>query len=75
MTMVSGFELTLNFATLYLDKTQSLYFSRWRSVSIMGYKIFMTSFKILKSLWIFELIVKKIHINYKIFSQTSIFLL
>jgi hypothetical protein len=38
----------------------------------MGYKIFMTSFKILKLLWISELIVKKININYKIFSQTSI---
>jgi hypothetical protein len=38
----------------------------------MDHKIFMNYVKILKFL---EVIVKKIHINYKIYSQTSIFLL
>jgi hypothetical protein len=37
----------------------------------MSCKIFMNFAKILKLLWIFEVIVKKIHINYKIYSQTS----
>jgi hypothetical protein len=31
--------------------------------------------KILKLLWIFEVIIKKIHISYKMYPQTSIFLL
>ena len=42
----------------------------------MNCKIFMNFVKILKILlWIFEVIVNQIHINYKIYSQTSIFLL
>jgi hypothetical protein len=32
----------------------------------------MNFVKILKLLWIFEVIVTKIHINYKVYSQTSI---
>jgi hypothetical protein len=55
-------------------------FSKWRIVFIMNskvfmnfVKIFMNFVKILKLLWVFEVIVKKIHINYKIYSQTSNF--
>jgi hypothetical protein len=41
----------------------------------MSCKIFMNFIKFLKLLLIFEVIVKKIHINYKMYSQTSICLL
>ena len=41
----------------------------------MGYDIFMTFVKFLKLSWISEVIVKKIHINYKRYLQTSILLL
>jgi hypothetical protein len=41
----------------------------------MSSKIFMHFVKILKLLWIFEVIVKKIDINYKMYPQTSAFLL
>jgi hypothetical protein len=39
----------------------------------MSCKIFMNFVKILRLLWIFKVIVKKIHINYQIYSQTSNF--
>jgi hypothetical protein len=39
----------------------------------MSCKIFMNFVKILKLVWIYEVLVEKIHINYKIYSQTSIF--
>jgi hypothetical protein len=38
----------------------------------MGYENIMTIVKIFKLLWMFEVIVKKIHINYKIYSQNTI---
>jgi hypothetical protein len=41
----------------------------------MSCKIFMNFVKDLKLLWIFEVIVKEIHIYYKVNPQTSIFLL
>jgi hypothetical protein len=76
MTVESGFPLTLNFATLYLDKIQSLHFWQMKEcIYIMRCKIFMNFVKILKLLWIFEVIVKKIHINYNMYPQTSIFAL
>jgi hypothetical protein len=71
MTVGWDLPLTLNFATLYVGKIES----RWRIVFIMSCKIFMNFVKILKLLWIFEVIVKKIHINYKVYLQTSILLL
>jgi hypothetical protein len=37
----------------------------------VSYKTFMNFVKILKLLWILEVTVKKIHINYMIYSQTS----
>jgi hypothetical protein len=37
----------------------------------MSYKICMNFVKTLKFLWIFEVIVKKIHINYKIYSDSQ----
>jgi hypothetical protein len=40
---------------------------------MMNCEIFMNFVKILKLFWIFEVIVKKIHINYKMYSQASIF--
>jgi hypothetical protein len=73
MTMELGFPLTFNFATLYLGKLEVYIFSRWRIVFMMSCKIFMNFVKILKLLWIFEVIVKKIHVNYKIYTQTSFF--
>jgi hypothetical protein len=39
----------------------------------MNWKIFMNFVKVMELLEIFEVIVKKIHINYKIYSQTSNF--
>jgi hypothetical protein len=60
---------------LYVGKMESYIFNKWRIVFIMSSKIFMNFVKILKSLWIYEVIVKKIHINYKIYSQTSILLI
>jgi hypothetical protein len=33
----------------------------------------MNFVEILKLFWVFEVIVKKIHINYKVYSNTSIF--
>jgi hypothetical protein len=41
----------------------------------MSCKNFMNFVKILKLLRIFEVIIKKIHINYKMYPQTLIFLL
>jgi hypothetical protein len=41
----------------------------------MSHKIFMNFVRILKLLWIFEVIDKKIHVNYKIYLQTSNFLM
>jgi hypothetical protein len=41
----------------------------------MSCKNFMNSIEILKLLWIYEVIVEKILINYKIYSQTLDFLL
>jgi hypothetical protein len=70
MTVESGFQLTLNFTTLYLGKTKSLHFQQMKDMSC---NIFMNFVKILKLLWIFKEFVKKIHINYKVYSQTSIF--
>ena len=61
MTMELDFPLTFNFASLYLDKLEVYIFSRWRIVFTMSCKIFMNFVKILKLLWIFEVIVKKIH--------------
>ena len=75
MTMESGFPFTFNFATLNLDKNQILFFSRWRNVSFVNHKIFMNFVEILKLLQIFEVFVKKICINYKIYSKTLNFLL
>jgi hypothetical protein len=72
MTVESGFPLTLNFATLYVGKIESLHFQQMKNCIC---KIFMNFLKILKLLWIFKVIVKKIHINYKVYSQTSIFLI
>jgi hypothetical protein len=43
--------------------------------SIISHKNFMHFVKILKLLLIFEVIVKQIHINNKIYLGTSIFLL
>jgi hypothetical protein len=40
---------------------------------MMSHKIFMNFVKILKLLRVFEVIVKKIHINYKIYIQSLIF--
>jgi hypothetical protein len=45
------------------------------NVSIMSYKIFMNFVIILKLLRIFEVVIKKIHINYKMCPHTLIFLL
>jgi hypothetical protein len=75
MTMESGFPFMLNFATLNLNKNQILFFSRWRNVSSVNHKIFMNFVGILKLLQIFEVFVKKICINYKIYSKTLNFLL
>jgi hypothetical protein len=60
-----SFPLTLHFTTLYLGKNPNLYFSIWKNVSITSHKIFMYFVEILKLLkLLFEVIVKKIRINY-----------
>jgi hypothetical protein len=56
-----------------LIKIQIYIFGRWRNVSITSCEIFMHCTKISKLLWIFEVILKKIHINYTIYLETSIF--
>ena len=78
MTMELGFPFTLNFATLNLYKNQILYFQQMKQcilLSSMSHKIFMNFVEILKLLQIFEVLVKKICLNYKIYSKTSNFLL
>jgi hypothetical protein len=39
--MELGFPFTLNFATLYLDRSKLYIFCMWRNVSFMSHKIFM----------------------------------
>jgi hypothetical protein len=65
--MESGFSFTFNFATL---KIKVYIFSRCKNVSSMSYKIFMNFVEILMFLQIFELFLKKIHVNYKMYSKT-----
>jgi hypothetical protein len=57
--MESGFPFTFNFATLNLDKNQSLYF--------MSHKILMNFVENLKLLLIFEVFNMKTPINCKIY--------
>jgi hypothetical protein len=59
----------------YWEGSTGLHLKNVMIVFIMSCKIFMNFVKLLKLLWIFEVIVKKIHINYKVYSQTSIILL
>jgi hypothetical protein len=60
---------------IYILYFELYIFGRWKNVSLTNHKIFMNFFENLKLLWVFDVLVKKIHINYKIYSTTLNFLL
>ena len=62
----------IKLSILYLDKNPYLYFCRWRNVSITRFLIFHEFCWNLKLSYFFWVIIKKIHIKYKIYSKYKI---
>jgi hypothetical protein len=63
------------FHLMFTQHSNAIFLANEEMYVLWVTNFFMKFVKTMKFLWIFEAIVKKIHINYKIYSQTLILLL